>query len=361
MLVKTEYIQLGELLLSSEKVINNLVLAYEIYGELNEAKDNAILLSHTLTGNQHAAGVYREDDNDVGWWDQAIGPGKDIDTERYCVICINNISGSHGSSSPASTNPVTNRRYGLDFPVVTIADMVNAEKKLMEYLQIPQWHCLIGGCMGGFKVLQWLTSYPELCKHAIIIATSQKVSAHTIGFWYVMRKCIMSDPAWNEGKYYDNPTNTKGIQFANMVGSMIWLSNEFLEAKYSNKRSKITNQLLQPEFEIEYFLENVLNKENHSIDPNSLLYMMKAMTTFDIADDTNWPENLKKLQGKVLFISNQQDWRYPPTETDALVNTFQSQKVNVEKYTIESSVGHGAFIHDYASISAILAKFLAKN
>ncbi|WP_119344502.1 homoserine O-acetyltransferase MetX [Facilibium subflavum] len=357
-IVKKNFAHLGKFTLASGEHIDDLVLAYEVYGQLNTDKSNAILLAHTLTGNQHAAGVYQQSDQKPGWWNDAIGAGKDINTDQYCVICINNLGGCHGSLSPMSINPKTNKPYALDFPVIHILDMVHAEKKLMDYLKIPQWHCLIGGCMGGFKILQWLTHYPKLCQHAILMATSYKVSAHTIASWYIMKQCIISDPNWNHGNYYHMRDTNKGLNFANMVGSMIWLSRDYFESHFANKRRCISNNLIEPEYEIEYFLDSIQHKPATSIDPNSLLYMMKAMSSFDLTDDELWPANLQNITGNVLLISYQNDWRYPANETEKLAEHLRLHSVTATHKVINSDFGHGAFIYDYKSLSPHIKNFL---
>jgi homoserine O-acetyltransferase len=358
MIVKKHFANLGQLTLTSGIILHDLTLAYEVYGELNSSNSNAILISHTLTGDQHAAGRYHKDDPKPGWWDGAIGPGKDLNTDNFCIICINHLAGSDGSSSPKSLNKQTHQPYALSFPLITIADMVNAEKKLMEFLNIPKWHCLIGGCMGGYKTLQWLHCYPENCHHAVMIATHHKVSAHTIASWYVIKQCITADPNWHSGNYYDNPKALNGLAFANMVGSMIWLSRDYFETNFGNQRQQITTDVLAPEFKIEFLLDKIKNKSDSTIDPNCLLYMMKAMTTFDLSAAPNWPHSLNKLKGNMMFISYKNDWRYPVEETDNLVNIFKSADLNCEHHKLDSMIGHGAFIHDYASLSSILRNFI---
>ena len=237
-LVKEQFVTLcespDELILDSGKKLGPITIAYETYGELNPEKDNAILILHALSGDHHAAGYYKPDDKKPGWWDEFIGPGKAFDTDNYYIICTNCIGGCRGSTGPASINPETKKPYGLSFPIITIRDMVNAQKRLIDFLEIPRLVCVAGGSMGGMQALQWAVSYPELVQSAIPIATTAIHSAQNIALNEVGRQAIVSDPHWNHGDYYDKETPARGLALARMIGHISYLSDQSMHEKFGS-------------------------------------------------------------------------------------------------------------------------------
>ena len=210
-----------------------ITLRYEVYGTLSNAADNAILLEHALSGDAHVAGYHSMEDEKPGWWESMVGPGKTFDTNKYFIVCSNIIGGCSGSTGPSSINPKTGRRYGMDFPLVTIADMVHAQKKLMDHLKIKKWLCVAGGSMGGMQVLRWALLYPDCLVSAIPIATSSRISPQSIAFNWVGREAIMSDPAWNNGDYDEQPD--KGLAIARMLAHITYLSEESMRRKFGRK------------------------------------------------------------------------------------------------------------------------------
>jgi len=247
-IVKTQYFTFaeppGEMLLECGRSLGPITLAYETYGELSAAKDNAVLILHALSGNAHAAGYNQPGERQPGWWDIMIGPGKAFDTRKYFVICSNVIGGCKGSTGPSSINPQTGRPYGLTFPIVTMHDMVNTQTMLIDHLGIEQLLCVVGGSMGGMQVLQWVVSYPGRVRLAIPIATTSKLSAQAIAFDEVGRQAIQSDPHWKEGDYYGKPLPRRGLAIARMIGHITYLSERSMHQKFGRKlqdrRSTVT-------------------------------------------------------------------------------------------------------------------------
>ncbi len=238
-IVKTQHLTFAEppqeMLLECGRSLGPITLAYETYGELSAAKDNAVLILHALSGDAHAAGYNQPGERQPGWWDIMIGPGKAFDTRQYFVICSNVIGGCKGSTGPSSVNPQTGRPYGLSFPIVTIRDMVNTQKELIDHLGIDQLLCVVGGSMGGMQVLQWVVSYPDRVRLAIPIATTSKLSAQAIAFDEVGRQAIQSDPHWKEGDYYGKPIPRRGLAIARMIGHITYLSERSMHQKFGRK------------------------------------------------------------------------------------------------------------------------------
>ena len=256
--VQTKYFSFAEppdeVILESERTLGPITLAYETYGTLNRDKTNAILVAHALSGDAHAAG-FHEGDSAPGWWDVMIGPGKAFDTDRYFVICSNVIGGCKGSTGPSSINPTTGKPYGLDFPVITIADMVEAQRHLVDHLGIEKLLCVTGGSMGGMQALQWVASYGERVRSAIPIATALKHSPQQIAFDEVVRQSIMADPAWRQGNYYEHGQPEKGLAVARMIGHITFMSDQSMEEKFSRK---LKNGQFSFEFAADFEVEGYL-------------------------------------------------------------------------------------------------------
>ncbi|MBS3764550.1 MAG: homoserine O-acetyltransferase, partial [Planctomycetes bacterium] len=264
-------------------------VAYETYGELTPERDNAILICHALSGDAHVAGRHSPDDSKAGWWDLMVGPGKPIDTERYFVICSNIIGGCKGSTGPASLNPSTGEPYGLNFPMVTVQDMVKVQHALLtEHLGLDRLLCVIGGSFGGMQVLRWVIEYPEMVYSAIPIATAARLSAQAIAFDEVGRQAIYADPKWNGGDYYNAEPPDRGLAVARMIGHITYLSDESMHDKFGRRlqgREDVGYDFGPPDFRVESYLRHQGGKFVERFDANSYLYITKAMDYFDLVTD----------------------------------------------------------------------------
>lgn len=348
--------------LISGKTLPAFNMAYETYGQLNESGDNAILLCHGLTATPHAAG---KDDPDTadGWWHMAIGHDKVLDTERWFIVCIGALGGFGGSTGPASINPKTAKPYGLTFPVVTISDMVNTMKQLTDVLQIKRYHCIIGGCMGGFQVLDWLARYPEKVGSAVVIGATAKTSAHSLALWEVIRRAIALDPNFHGGDYYDKEPPKAGISLGTMFGMMVWMSREVMEKKFGlalAEGKQKPSYSLEPEFAIQKFLSSIEDSARGPFDANAFIYLTKAMDYFDLERDHATLETaFSQVKTKTLLVSFDSDWRYPQNEVDKIRLALEANNVPVEHHCLHSEFGHGAFLYDFHNgLDRLIENFL---
>ncbi len=360
-LVQTHYITFAhppsELRLASGRTLGPITLAYETYGCLNDRKDNAILVEHALSADAHAAGFHKGS-KDPGWWENMIGPGKAFDTNKYFVICSNVIGGCKGSTGPSSINPRTGRPYGLDFPIITIADMVAAQRHLIDHLGIDKLLCVVGGSMGGMQTLQWVTSYPERVRAAIPIATTLKHSPQQIAFNEVVRQCIMADPAWRNGNYYEHGQPKKGLAVARMIGHITFMSNESMEAKFSRKLKNGTfNFDFSPEFEVEGYLHYRGDNFVKRFDANSYLYITKAMDYFDLSGG-NLIRSREARQIKFLIISFKSDWLYPSSQSQEIVRQLKAHRIDATYCELNSTYGHDAFLLEVEEQTSLITYFL---
>ena len=268
------------LLLDCGRALPEYVVNFETYGTLSTARDNAILVCHSLTSRAHAAGRHAPDDQRPGWWDAAIGPGKMLDTKRYFVICADAL-GAGQTTGPASPDPETGRRYGIRFPVITVRDMVRAQHRLVQRLGIDRLHAVIGGCMGGQQAVEWAIAYPAMVGNAVVITTTPATSAHTIAIFSVMRHLIRADPEWNAGDYYGRSFPAAGLGAAVAAAVPLWMSREAMEARFG-RRSSGYRYTLGPEFEVESFIARLVAQARHDTDPNGLMYLMRAVEYFDL-------------------------------------------------------------------------------
>ncbi len=361
-IVKTEYFTFAEhpneLKLSSGKKLGPITLAYETYGSLNKDRTNAILVAHSLSGSAHAAGFY-EGDKDPGWWDVFIGPGKALDTEKYFVICSNVIGGCKGSTGPSSVNPGTLKPYGLDFPIITIEDMVKAQAHLVDHLGIKQLLSVIGGSMGGMQVLQWVASYPERVKSAIPIATAAKHSPQQIAFDEVGRQAVMADPAWNNGDYYDKTEKPeRGLAVARMIGHITYMSDESMEEKFSRKlKEKDYSFSFTADFEVEGYLRYRGDNFVKRFDANSYLYITKAMDYLDLSGDRLLPKG-KHADIRFLVIAFKSDWLYPSYQAHDIVRQLKIRGLDATYCEIKSTYGHDAFLLEAEEEARLVKHFL---
>lgn len=363
-LVKAQYFTFAgpphELHLDSGKSLGPITVAYETYGELNQEKSNAILVLHALSGDAHAAG-FHEGDKDPGWWDEMIGPAKAFDTAKYFVICSNIIGGCKGSTGPSTLNPKTNRPYALDFPLITIADMVKAQKHLVDHLGIKKLLCVVGGSMGGMQALQWVATYPESICCAIPIATTLKHSPQQIAFDEVGRQAVMADPDWREGNYYGKGQPEKGLAVARMIGHITYMSDKSMEEKFSRRMKKEDFSFkFISDFEVEGYLRYRGDNFVKRFDANSYLYITKAMDYFDLSGDKFLPK-IRNVDLRFLVIAFKSDWLYPSYQSQDIVRQLKIKGVDSTYCEINSTYGHDSFLLEVEEQTHLIKHFLDKT
>ncbi len=360
-IVKTQSVTFDqELTLESGQKLGPITLAYETYGTLNENKTNAILVCHAFSGDAHAAG-FHAGEKDPGWWDDLIGPGKALDTEKYFVVCANCIGGCKGSTGPASINPKTGKPYALGFPLITIADMVNAQKLLVDYLGIQKLLCVIGGSMGGMQVLHWVAAYPDMVQSAIPIATALKHSPQQIAFDEVGRQAIMADPDWNNGDYYDKKYPEKGLAVARMVGHITYMSDVSMEEKFSRRlKGDDYSFKFTADFEVEGYLRYRGDTFVKRFDANSYLYITKAMDYFDLSGG-KFIASHAHIDVRFLVIAFKSDWLYPAYQSQDIVRQLKIKGLDATYCEINSTYGHDAFLLEIEEESRLIKHFLDKT
>jgi homoserine O-acetyltransferase len=339
-----------------------LRIAYTTAGTLNSAKSNAVMVCHALTGDQHVANVHPVTGR-AGWWDTMIGPGKPIDTERYFVICSNVIGSCMGSSGPASTNPATGRPYGIDFPVVTIADMVRAQAMLLDHLEIPSLFCVIGGSMGGMLVQQWAAAYPDRVFSALCIASAARHSAQNIAFHEVGRQAIMADPDWQGGQYIEAGTRpSKGLAVARMAAHITYLSEGALQRKFGRNLQDRSAHTFT--FDADFQIESYLRYQGLSFvdrfDANSYLYVTRAMDYFDIASDHggSLANAFKGSETRFCVASFTSDWLFPTAASRQIMHALNAAGARVSFVEIETDRGHDAFLLDTPELLDMVRGFV---
>ncbi len=345
-----------------------ITLAYETYGVLNEARSNAILILHALSGDSHAAGALDAADGRIGWWDDCIGPGKAFDTRRYFVICSNVLGGCMGSTGPASINPASGRPYGLDFPVITIRDMVEAQRHLLDHLGIERLLAVVGGSMGGMQALQWAASYPERICACLPLATTARLSPQTIALSEVGRQAIYRDPAWARGNYYDGPRPDAGLALARMIGHITYLSDRSMHQKFGRRLQ--SRQHYGYDFDAEFAVESYLVHKGDAFtrrfDANTYLYVTKAMDYFDLtANGAGQQRSLASAFARAswvffLVISFTSDWLYPSYQSQEIVKALTQIGADVTYCDIDSSWGHDAFLLEVETMTRLLRDFLRR-
>jgi homoserine O-acetyltransferase len=340
----------------------NWELAYETYGELNAARSNAVLICHALSGHHHVAGTYADDPKNVGWWDNLIGPGKPLDTNRFFVVGVNNLGGCHGSTGPSSINPATGQPWGADFPVVTVNDWVVAQARLADSLGIDQWAAVIGGSLGGMQALQWTIDLPERVRHGLVIAAAPRLTAENIAFNDVARQAIITDPEFHGGHFYRyNTRPTRGLRLARMLGHITYLSDDQMAEKFGRKRRPDAGSYgFGVEFEIESYLRYQGDKFAGWFDANTYLLMTKALDYFDPAESCggDLAVALAEAQAKYLVVSFTTDWRFSPARSREIVSALVKNKHDVSYVEITSPHGHDAFLMDDQYYHAVMAAYL---
>ncbi|MFA5780322.1 MAG: homoserine O-acetyltransferase [Elusimicrobiota bacterium] len=359
-LVEIKYFNFDELVLDSKEHLKPVTIAYETYGQLNEKKSNAILIEHALTGDAHAAG-YHKDEEKPGWWDTMIGPGKAFDTEKYFVVCSNVLGGCKGSTGPSSINPKTGKPYGLDFPIITVADMVRAQKHLIDYLGIKKLLTVVGGSMGGMQALQWLVSNPTNVASAIPIATTVKHSPQQIAFSEVGRQAVMSDPDWRDGNYYGASFPVRGLSVARMIGHITYMSDSSMAEKFG-RRSKEKKPVFkfEPSFEVEGYLKYRGDSFVKRFDANSYLYITKALDLFDLAGEKKLHQVFAGNRAKLLILSFKSDWLYPSYQSKEIVKACKLAGVDATYCEIFSTYGHDAFLLEVEEETHLIKHFLER-
>ena len=359
--ISTKYLDVPEgLSLESGSRLPDLRIAYETYGTLNRDRSNVILICHALSGDAHAAGISDEDGRQ-GWWEIAIGPGKAFDTDRYFVICSNVLGGCKGTTGPSSVNPRSGKPYGITFPVVTIRDMVAAQKKLIDHLGISRLFAVAGGSMGGMQVLQWCVDYPDLVQKAVVIAAAGASTAQQIAFNEVGRRAIMTDPSWKGGDYYGKGNPDYGLALARMVGHITYLSDESMHTKFG-RRLQVREEpgfAFSTEFQVESYLHYQGDRFTKRFDSNSYLYITKAIDYFDLTSDGSLVQGLAPVKAKVLVLGITSDWLYPTYQQQEIVSALTANEKDVRYAEIRSHYGHDAFLLEGGQLTYLTGTFLS--
>jgi homoserine O-acetyltransferase len=323
-------------------------LAYETYGQLNAQKSNAVLVCHALNASHHVAGYYADDPKNVGWWDNLVGPGKALDTDKFFVIGSNYIGSCFGSTGPASINPATGKPWGADFPVVTVEDWVEAQARLADRLGIERFAAVIGGSLGAMQALQWTLSYPDRVRHSIVIAAAPKLTPQNIAFNEVARQAIMTDPDFHGGHYYDKGVvPTRGLRIARMIGHITYISGEAMAEKFGRVlRRGQPGFDFDIDFEVESYLRYQGDKFSSYFDANTYLRITKALDYFDPAADYggNLSAALARAKAAFLVVSFKSDWRFTPARSREMVKALLDNRRIVSYLEIDAPGGHDAFL-----------------
>ncbi|MCG6976011.1 MAG: homoserine O-acetyltransferase [Acidiferrobacterales bacterium] len=334
--------------LTSGGVIDTYDLIYETYGELNPQKSNAVLVCHALSSNHHVAGYHSMEDKKPGWWENMVGPGKAIDTNRFFVVACNNLGGCYGSTGPASINPATGKPFGPEFPIVTVRDWVESQARLSDRLGIDTWAAVVGGSLGGMQAIQWSIDYPERLRHAVVIAAAPKLTAQNIAFNEVARQAIRTDPNFHDGRYYDfNTEPDRGLRIARMLGHITYLSDEAMREKFGRD---LRDEKIDFDFDVEFQVESYLRYQADSFvgkfDANTYLLITKVLDYFDPAE--NFGGDLTRVMAQArasfLVVSFTSDWRFAPSRSREIVKSIHDNDLNVSYAEIKASQGHDAFL-----------------
>jgi len=345
----------------SGAVLDEYHLMYETYGTLNAAKSNAVLVCHALNASHHVAGFYAEDPKNVGWWDNMIGPGKPLDTDKFFVIGVNNLGGCFGSTGPASINPRTGKAYGSSFPMVTVEDWVEAQARLADRLGIGRFAAVMGGSLGAMQALQWAIAYPQRIANSIVVAAAPQLSAQNIAFNEVARQAITTDPDFHGGDYYAyNVLPRRGLRLARMIGHITYLSDDAMMEKFGRSlRSGAINFHFDVDFEVESYLRHQGDKFSEYFDANTYLLITRALDYFDPAGacDGNLARALAPATARFLVVSFTSDWRFAPERSREIVKALLDNRADVCYAEINASHGHDAFLLDDARYMALVRAY----
>ena len=354
--------------LQSGASIRGYSLSYETYGSLNADKSNAVLICHALNASHHVAGVYADQPKNLGWWDNMIGPGKPLDTDKFFVIGVNNLGSCFGSTGPMHVNPDTGRVYGADFPVVTVEDWVNAQARLLDAMGIAQLAAVMGGSLGGMQALSWTLQYPDRVKHAVVVASAPNLNAENIAFNEVARRAIVTDPDFHDGHFYAQGVVPKrGLRIARMIGHITYLSDDVMNEKFGRElRQAVTDNAtgykystLDVEFQIESYLRYQGDKFSEYFDANTYLLITRALDYFDPAREHGGDLSaaLARANCKFLLISFSTDWRFSPTRSREIVKALLDNRRDVSYAEIDAPHGHDAFLLDDARYMNVVRSY----
>jgi homoserine O-acetyltransferase len=344
-----------------------VTVSYETYGELSPKKDNAIFVCHALTGDAHVAGWHTPQDRKTGWWDEFVGPGKGLDTNRYFVICANVLGGCQGTTGPLSLNPQTGTPYDLGFPFMTVSDIVEVHAELVRHLGIQKLLSVVGGSLGGMQALEWAARYPEMIASAVCMASAAKLTAQGIAFNAVGRRAICTDPNFHGGQYYDKPAGPNvGLALARMVAHITYLSDASIELKFSRRLQdgdKLSYDMMrQIEFQVESYLHYQGKRFIERFDANSYLYLTRAMDYFDLADGRgSVAQALGRTNARFLVTSYTSDWLFPTIQSKELVRAMIEARRHVTFIELESSYGHDAFLIEFEWLERLVRPFLEQT
>ncbi|VTU40348.1 homoserine O-succinyltransferase MetX [Variovorax sp. PBL-E5] len=363
----------GVLALSSGASISNYTLAYETYGELNAERSNAVLVCHALNASHHVAGVYAGQEKSEGWWDNMIGPGKPVDTNRFFVIGVNNLGSCFGSTGPMHVNPETGRVYGADFPVVTVEDWVNAQAGLLDALGIDSLAAVMGGSLGGMQALSWTLQYPERVRHAVVVASAPSLTAQNIAFNEVARRAIVTDPDFNGGHFYEHGVVPKrGLRIARMIGHITYQSDDLMNEKFGRAlRSAVEGSAANTDFlystqEVEFQIESYLryngDKFSEYFDANTYLLITRALDYFDPAraHGGELGAALAEATAQFLLVSFTTDWRFSPARSREIVKALLDNRRNVSYAEIDAPHGHDAFLLDDVRYMGVVRSYFER-
>lgn len=347
--------------LESGKTLGPVTVAYETYGTLAPDGKNAVFVCHALTGSAHAANLPKRPEHEEGWWDPFIGPGKVFDTDRYFVVSANVLGGCYGTTGPASLNPETGTPYAMDFPVVTIRDMVRVQKRLLDHLGVKRLKAVAGGSVGGMQALEWAVMYPGLVESVIPVAASERLTPLAIAYNQAGRKAIMNDPNWCGGNYYNRTFPADGLSLARMIGTITYKSKETFEERFGRKLAGDKTNIYNffQDFEVESYLNYQGNKLVRRFDANSYLYLTKAMDLHDLSRGfASVSEALRRIESRVLLIGISSDLLFPPGEVRGLAVELRRAGVETEYKEIQSPFGHDAFLIEFNQMAEMIGSFL---
>lgn len=347
---------------NSGGVLPRYDLVYETYGTLNAERSNAILVCHALSGHHHVAGYYANDEKNIGWWDNMIGPGKPVDTDKFFVVGLNNLGGCHGSTGPSSIDPATGKQYGSSFPMVTVEDWVESQARLADLLGIRQFATVMGGSLGGMQAMQWAITYPDRVRHVLAIATAPTLTTENIAFNDVARNAILTDPDFHGGDFYQHGVvPTRGLRLARMLGHITYLSDDAMAGKFGRGlRSGDYQYGYDIEFEVESYLRYQGDKFASYFDANTYLLMTKALDYFDPArlTDHNLARAFAPVQADFLVLSFSSDWRFSPDRSREIVKALLHNRRNVSYAEIQSRHGHDSFLMQDEQYFAVMRNYL---
>jgi homoserine O-acetyltransferase len=369
LIAHTQSLQFTQALgLKSGLTLGPYQLAYETYGQLNAQRSNAVLICHALNASHHVAGVYPGQEKSEGWWDNMVGPGKPLDTNRFFVIGVNNLGSCFGSTGPMHVNPETGRIYGADFPVVTVEDWVNSQARLLDALGIQQLAAVMGGSLGGMQALSWTLQYPERVRHALVIASSPNLNAENIAFNEVARRAIVTDPDFHGGHFYAHGVVPKrGLRIARMLGHITYLSDDVMNEKFGRRLQVSTDQAYRystqdVEFQIESYLRYQGDKFSEYFDANTYLLITRALDYFDPAREFGGDLSaaLARARAAFLLVSFSTDWRFSPARSREMVRALLNNRSAVSYAEIDAPHGHDAFLLDDARYLALVRSYFAQ-